>query len=343
MADAHKQPPRPGSPGPGLGAKDGLAAHAAMVSDLYAQSSAARWGLDVESFRSALACCLSRALPAAADSAAIAAVLSTLHLEDLVLSCGCAEGHEAAWEHFVATYRSYLRSVAAVILRCPSGSPQAVDLADSLFSDLYGIAEGKPGHGSLFRYFHGRSSLKTWLRAVLAQRHIDRIRSARRFTDLEDGETTAAIEHAGPLAVPPIDPHRERYLRMLRRALSAALAALDPRDAQRLTFYYREDKTLAEIGRLLGEHESSVSRHLERVRRSLRTAVESALREGFAVSNGSPAEAGLSDAQIAICFEYAAEDTTANLDSLFPPDSGTSPASRESGPAAAPSSARKRL
>ena len=30
---------------------------------------------------------------------------------------------------------------------------------------------------SLFRYFHGRSSLTTWLRAVLAQRHVDRLRS----------------------------------------------------------------------------------------------------------------------------------------------------------------------
>lgn len=313
MAD----PSKPRSAGDSS-AESALPTLATRVSDLYAQSGAVRWGVARDSFKDALDRCLLKALPAGPDGAAVAALLSTLHLEDLALTCACVEGNEAAWEHFIATYRGYLRSAAAVILRCPSGSPQAVDLADSLFADLYGVAEGKPGHGSLFRYFHGRSSLKTWLRAVLAQRHIDRIRATRRFTDLDDGETGSAVERTAAAPVLPVDPHRERYLRMLRRALPAALAALDPRDTQRLCLYYREDKTLAEIGRILGEHESSVSRNLERIRRSLRTSVESILRAGFPVANGTPAEAGLSEAQIKQCFEYAAEDPAVNLDALFP-------------------------
>ena len=94
------------------------------------------------------------------------------------------EGCEAAWEHFFAQYRAYLRSAAAAILRCQSGSAEACELADSLFSELYGLAAGKGCERSLFRYFHGRSSLKTWLRAILAQRHIDSIRAGRRFEDL---------------------------------------------------------------------------------------------------------------------------------------------------------------
>jgi len=298
-----------------------LSTLATLVSDLYAKSGADRWGLAPDSFHSNLARCVSKALPDGSDTATVAGFLSNLHLEDLALSCACAEGNEAAWEHFISTYRSYLRSAAAVILRCPGGSPQAVDLADSLFTELYGITESKPGHGSLFRYFHGRSSLRTWLRAVLGQRHIDRIRATRRFTDLDDGEAATAVERSAPPAVLPLDPHRERYLRMLRRALTAALAALDPRDTERLHLYYREDNTLAEIGRVLGEHESSVSRNLERIRRSLRTSVESILRTGFSVANGTPAEAGLSEAQIAQCFEYAAEDPAISLDAVFPASS----------------------
>jgi RNA polymerase sigma-70 factor, ECF subfamily len=320
MADSSKQP------------NAVLAAHAALLASLYAQSGASRWSLSPESFHSALAHCVAKTLPPSPDSSAVSALLSTLHLEDLVLSYACSEGSESAWEHFIVTYRSYLRSAAAVLLRCPHGSPQAVDLADSLFSDLYGLADAKPGHGSLFRYFHGRSSLKTWLRAVLAQRHIDRIRATRRFTDLEDGEATAIIERSAPPSPHPPDPHRDRYLRLLRRALTAALAALDPRDGQRLSLYYCEDKTLADIGRSLGEHESSVSRNLDRIRRSLRSDVESLLRQGFPVSNGSAAEPGLSDAQISLCLEYAAEDTGLSLDSFFPP--ATAPASPAPGPAA---------
>src|SRR5262249_28833078 len=140
-------------------------------------------------------------------------------------------------------------------------------------------------------------------------------------------------ERASPLNPEPPDPHRDRYLRLLRRALNSALAALEARDMQRLNLYYREDRTLAEIGRLLNEHESSVSRNLERVRRSLRASVESILRAGFGANNGSPAEPGLSDAQIALCFEYAADDGSVNLDSLLPPIAPTAEAvKRESAP-----------
>jgi RNA polymerase sigma factor (sigma-70 family) len=330
MAETSKQPPRLDQ-----AANDVLRAHAALIAPWYAQSGAARWRLERDSFLAALARCISKVLPSADDSAAVERLLRALHLEDLVLASACAEGSEPAWEYFVATYRPYLRSAAAVILRCPNGSPQALEFADSLFAELYGVADGKSGQASLFRYFHGRSSLKTWLRAVLAQRHIDRIRASRRFTDLDDGETAMVVERSTPPATHPLDPHRDRYLLMFRRALHAAVAALEACDAQRLILYYRDAKTLAEIGRMLGEHESSVSRNLDRVRRSLRAAVEAALRAGFSVANGSAAEPGLSDAEIAVCFDYAAEDSGINLDSLLP--SASAPAST-----ATPVSRRKR-
>jgi IS30 family transposase len=76
------------------------------------------------------------------------------------------------------------------------------------------------------------------------------------------------------------------------------LDALAPRDRLRLAYYYAEELTLAEIGRLLGEHESTVSRQLERTRREVRRSVESALRE----------EKKLSEAQLRLCYEYAREE-----------------------------------
>jgi len=130
---------------------------------------------------------------------------------------------------------------------------------------------------------HGRSSLKTWLRAVLAQRHIDAIRAGRRFEELgeDDTQDSRQVAPSGP-PLHPDDPHRERYLALFGRALSAALAELELPQRERLRLYYSEEKTLAEIGRLFGEHESSVSRHLDRVRRDLRGAVETILRRGLA-------------------------------------------------------------
>ena len=86
--------------------------------------------------------------------------------------------------------------------------------------------------------------------------------------------------------------------------------------------YYAAQQTLAEIGRKLGEHESSVSRNLERTRRELRQQVEQALRKGGSVDGAGPGT-GLSDAQIALCFEYASEDSPIDLDTLLPESQAT--------------------
>jgi DNA-binding CsgD family transcriptional regulator len=92
-----------------------------------------------------------------------------------------------------------------------------------------------------------------------------------------------------------------------KSALGAALAELDPRDKERLWLYYAKEQTLAEIGRRLNEHESSVSRNLQRIRQELRARVEVSLRSGVFGRDGHAAEAALTDEQISLCFQYAAE------------------------------------
>ena len=295
---------------------------------LYAQSQARRWQIPRERFAAALELSARKALTlGTVTPQKLQNYLRALHLEDLALATACADGNEAAWEHFFCTYRAYLRAAAAAILRCPASSAEACDLADSLFSELYGLAGGKGTERSLFRYFHGRSSLKTWLRAVLAQRHVDSIRAGRRFEQLAENEISDGgprTQHRPP--VQPVDPHRERYVASFTRALQAALDHLDPQEKERLRLYYAEEKTLAEIGRILGEHESSVSRHLDRVRRDLRQAVESILRRGIGAANGFAAQPGLSDAEIALCFEYGSADSPIDLEKLLPRPKSPGPA-----------------
>src|SRR5437660_11344717 len=205
---------------------------AALVERLYAQANAARWGLSRGHFAVALERSASKRLASAAlTPLKLEEYLGALHLEDLALATACAEGGEAAWEHFFTKYRTYLRAAAAAILRCNAGSAEACDLADSLFSELYGLAGGKGAGRSLFRYFHGRSSLKTWLRAVLAQRHIDSIRAGRRFEELGEDESRDG-QSKTPLGTPlqPIDPHRDRYIASFTRALQSALDRLETQE-----------------------------------------------------------------------------------------------------------------
>ena len=262
----------------------------ALAARLYRRAGAERWGVAPDVFADALATSASRVF---ADrdptSRELAGLLESLHLEDLALAVACAAGHDAAWEHFVREYRSVLYRSADAIDR----SGGARELADSLYADLYGLSERDGERRSLLRYYHGRSRLATWLRAVLAQRHVDRLRAQRRVEPLPDETTQTAAA-----TTPPSDPDRPRLLTLIKDALAAALSRLSTRDRLRLGCYYAQELTLAEVGRLTGEHEATVSRQLARTRRTLREDLERQLRD----------EARLSDAAIAQGFGYAMEN-----------------------------------
>jgi RNA polymerase sigma factor (sigma-70 family) len=205
---------------------------------------------------------------------------------DLDLARRCAAGEPAAWDRFVLEYRPVLYRAADALDRTGG----ARELADSLYAELYGIKQAGGERQSLFRYFNGRSSLATWLRAVLAQRYVDRLRARRRLEPLPSDDRPDIRE--------PADPERARHVGLVRQALSRAVGRLDARDRLRLAYYYLQELTLAQTGRLLKEHEATVSRQLTRTRRAIRDAVERELRE----------ERGLTDVQIAECFASVAED-----------------------------------
>ena len=131
------------------------------------------------------------------DARELERYLGSLHLVDLALACACAQGDELAWEHFVLEQRPLLYRAADAL--DPGGG--ARDLADSLYADLFGLRDRDRERQSLFRYFHGRSSLTTWLRAVLAQRHVDRLRANRRAEPLPDEDSSSALPA-------PARPHR---------------------------------------------------------------------------------------------------------------------------------------
>ena len=208
------------------------------------------------------------------------------HADDLELARLCAAGDEHAWETFVREYRPLLYRAADALDRTQS----ARELADSLYAELYGVTANAGERQSLFRYYQGRSSLATWLRAVLAQRYVDRVRVQRRIEPLRHHEVPAPDEE--------IDTERTRYVALVGEALSRAVAGLNARERLRLGCYYVQELTLAETARVLHESEATSSRQLGRTRQALRTEVERQLR----------ADAQLSDDQIAACFASVAGD-----------------------------------
>jgi RNA polymerase sigma-70 factor (ECF subfamily) len=247
-----------------------------------------------EAFAAALEASAAKAFAGREPSARdVERYLRALHLTDLALACACAAGHEPAWEHVVRELRPVLYRAADAL--DPTG--RAREIADSLYGDLFGLRSGQP-RASLFRYYHGRSSLATWLRAMLAQRHVDAVRAGRR-TDALPEEADATMQPAALVVEAKPEPERARYIAVVLAALRLAIAALAPPERLRFACYYADGLTLAETGRMLGEHEATVSRQLARTRARLRRDVERRLTE---VERMDPA-------QIARAFDYASEDT----------------------------------
>ncbi|HUI84390.1 MAG TPA: sigma-70 family RNA polymerase sigma factor [Candidatus Binatia bacterium] len=242
------------------------AAAQAFASEHYAESGAARFGMDLAGLANVLVEVLSQR-----DSPGRQAreILESLHLEELVLSRACLAGHNGAWELFLTRYRGAMYEAAWRMAR-DEGSAKA--LADSLYAELYGLGQRGESRASKLRYYTGRGSLAGWLRTVVAQEYVNQYRRTKRETSLdaavEDGKQFAAADPQ----MPEVDPRVEA-------ATASELAALPAEERLLLAAYYLDGRTLAEIARLLGVHESTVSRKLEHAAGGLRKRIRKRLME----------------------------------------------------------------
>jgi RNA polymerase sigma-70 factor len=186
--------------------------------------------------------------------------LHDLRLDDLVLARACARGNEAAWERFVQLYREKLYRAAAAIAPVDS---VARELADALYAELFGTRLGKDGRRvSKLASYLGRGSLEGWLRIVLAREYVNRFRAERRFVGFVE-----AIDSRAATRNPDQDNPK------LIEATDAALLSLSSEERFLLAAHYLDERTLAEIGRMLCVHESTVGRRLDKITAALRKKI----------------------------------------------------------------------
>lgn len=295
-------------------AQSGHGADAATA--LYERSGAAAYGVSAEQFAAILDEILRKYLPhnSAQSSAPNSAHASAeqeaefcagLRLEELALARACAAGNERAWQDFISRYRQKLHSMALHITR---DGAHAAELADSLFADLYGVNARDAVRISKLVFYTGRGSLEGWLRTVMAQEFINRYRKQKRTVSLEE-QTEEGVQFAAAVPEPACASDQR-----LETATDEALAELSSEDRFTLASYYLDGRTLAEIARTLGLHESSVSRRLERLATGLRKRILAGLRMQ-----------GMSHAQATEALETDVRDLRLNLRSRLTQDSGAKP------------------
>ena len=239
-----------------------------LVAELFERSGAARYGISPPEFERVLNAIAAKYLPAEAALEETRELLVTLRVEELALARACAAGDERAWQDFLTKFREKLYDAALAITK---DDATGRELADSLYADLYGTTARDGRRVSKLESYTGRGSLEGWLRTVLAQEFVNRYRRQRRLVSLEEkDEAGVQFAAAEPAAMVAVDARVEA-------ATDEALALLSAEERFVLSAYFLDGRTLAEIGRMLGVHESTVSRKLEKITAALRKRIRSGL------------------------------------------------------------------
>jgi RNA polymerase sigma-70 factor (ECF subfamily) len=282
-------------------AQTGQGENQAVAVSLYERSGAAAYGVKAEQFAAILDEIQHKYAPQASPQQSTD-FCAALRLEELALARACAAGNERAWQDFITRYRQKLRSMALHITR---DGAHAAELADSLFADLYGVNTLDGVRRSKLIFYTGRGSLEGWLRTVMAQEFINRYRKQKRTVSLEEQEEEGTQFVATDPAPSCASDQR------VEAATDQALAELSAEDRYVLAAYYLDGRTLAEVARALGLHESSISRRLDRVSTALRKRILAGLRER-----------GMSHAQATEALETDVRDLKVDLRARLTQDSG---------------------
>jgi RNA polymerase sigma-70 factor, ECF subfamily len=244
-----------------------------LVQELWLTAEAEGCGLSQEEFGSALATVSAKfnhGFPPGTHptSAQRATFFRSLRLPELALAHACALGYETAWQRFLNLYRAPLTQAAIAIT---GSATLGHDLADSLYSELYGLRQVEGKRNSPLASYSGRGSLLGWLRTTLAQRHVDHHRRTHRETSLDTVDVAAPASSTSPA---PTDLNRVSH------AVSQTLAALSPEDRLLLSSYFLDRQTLLQIARVLYVHEATISRRLKRLVNNLRKQLLNNLQSG---------------------------------------------------------------
>ena len=240
----------------------------AAIAHRYGESGAESYGIPPQNFQQIVAAVVIRYTEDANEAERLE-VVATLRVGELVLARACTAGNEHAWDVFLARFRASLYETA---YRIAKDEATGRELADGLYAELYGIPNREGRRISKLDYYTGRGSLEGWLRTVLARQHIDRCRTHAKDVSLEEQiEAGVGFAASPPVEIAEMDDR-------VTTAVAQTLAEVGNEEHFLLASYYLDQRTLANIGRQLGVHESTISRKLEKLTGKLRKRLRKRLQ-----------------------------------------------------------------
>jgi RNA polymerase sigma-70 factor (ECF subfamily) len=183
--------------------------------------------------------------------------------EDAALVAAAAQGDAAAFRNLVDRHLGGALAVARRMLR---DDAEAEDVAQEAMLRLWRSADGLEV---------GPAGLRPWLRRVVSNLCVDRMRSGKRLTVTDEvpEQAEAATQHS------------QLEAQDTSERVEAALRALPDRQRLALTLFHYEGLSQIEVGKAMGISDEAVESLLARARRSLKSALRDELSELLADSH----------------------------------------------------------
>ena len=172
--------------------------------------------------------------------------------DEAVVLARVAAGDEQAFRGLVDRH---LPTVLAIGRRMLRDDAEAEDVAQETLLRLWRNAAGLE---------LGPNGVRPWLRRVVSNLCIDRVRAQRNTT----------VTDAVPEQSQPAGQVRQLAERELGSRVDAALKALPERQRLALTLFHYEGMSQIEVGEVLGVSDEAVESLLARARRTLKAALE---------------------------------------------------------------------
>ncbi|MTD96276.1 sigma-70 family RNA polymerase sigma factor [Hyphomicrobium sp. xq] len=183
--------------------------------------------------------------------------------EDAALVAAAAHGDAAAFRTLVDRH---LAGVLAVARRMLRDDAEAEDVAQETMLRLWRSADGLEV---------GPPGLRPWLRRVVSNLCVDRMRSGKRLR----------VTDEVPEQIEPATQHSQLEAQDTSERVEAALRALPDRQRLALTLFHYEGLSQIEVGKAMGISDEAVESLLARARRTLKAALRDQLSELLADSH----------------------------------------------------------